>query len=455
MNDIIVKLAENVVSTRYEDLPAESVASAKKSVLDNIGAAIAGATDCRKEVELVREWGGKEESTILVYGDKVPAPNAAWVNTAMAQALDFDGQMASFHGGACIIPTALTASEISGKVNGKELITAIVLAEDLAMRITEACPRGSVNETNGGFNQAGIIVVFGTAALAARLLGLDLNGMVNALGFALTRASGSHQAAADKVSAVKLSCGLVSRSGIESAVLAQKGFSGIRNVLQGDFGFFALFSRGGYNADALTEGLGKSFPTGFRTKIRPHCGTTQPATEATLQLVHENDIDPEQVSHVIADVDPGVYPITGHPFNLVEGSPTEGHFHLAYTVANAIVRKGSRLEHFTEAAVRDPQVGALAHRVHVVSNQNIKEPLATHVAIFMKDGSKYSRYENRMPMISEIEDVRKKFRECAAFGSPSLAEANAEKIIATADRLEELDDVSELIKLAVENQPRP
>ncbi|OGO20369.1 MAG: hypothetical protein A2144_11250 [Chloroflexi bacterium RBG_16_50_9] len=253
------------------------------------------------------------------------------------------------------------------------------------------------------------------------------------------------------MSAVKLSCGFTSRSGVESAIMAQRGFSGIRNVLQGDFGFFQLFSRDGYDVNALTDQLGEKFPTGYHSKIRPHCGTTQPATEAALRLVHENIIDPKEVSHVIVDVSPDVYPITGHPFRLENKSPVEGHFHLAYTVANAILRKDSKLEHFTEESISDPEVVELAHKVHPIINRSINEPLAAHVAIEMRDGKKYSRYENKFPQISDIEDIRKKFRECVAFGSKPLARENCEKIIDMVGRLEDVDDVAELIRLAVQN----
>ena len=221
--DIIEKLAQNFLDTNYESLPEEDIEDTKKAVLDILGVSIAGAPDCQREVDLIKEWGGKEESTIFVYGGRVPAHNAAWVNSIMASAVDFDGGMGAFHEAASIVPTALAVSELKGKVSGKEFITSVLLAEDLARRITMSCRSGGVPYANRGFHQNGIIVVFATAALAARLLGLDMKGMLNALGIALTRASGTHQVAADKVLALRMTQGFSSSSGIQAAILAQRG----------------------------------------------------------------------------------------------------------------------------------------------------------------------------------------------------------------------------------------
>lgn len=82
--DIIKKLAKNVIDTKCDNLPEEAIEAAKRGVLDTLGCIIGGTAECRGEVGLVKEWRGKAESTILIYGGKVPAANAAWVNSDMA-----------------------------------------------------------------------------------------------------------------------------------------------------------------------------------------------------------------------------------------------------------------------------------------------------------------------------------------------------------------------------------
>src|SRR5512138_1210765 len=100
-------LAENAVKTRFEDLDKETVESIKGRVMDIIGCSIGGAnaTGNQALIELVRNWGGKGEATILVHGGKVPAQNAAMVNAVMTRSYDFEEQSPSAHTNASVIPT--------------------------------------------------------------------------------------------------------------------------------------------------------------------------------------------------------------------------------------------------------------------------------------------------------------------------------------------------------------
>jgi 2-methylcitrate dehydratase PrpD len=443
--DIINQLAKNVSEIKYEDLPQEAIADTKRKMLDTLGVLIAGASDCQREVNLVKDWGGKEESTIFIDGGKVPAANAAWVNSIMAQALDFDDAMVgALHISASTVPTALAVSEVKGGISGKEFITAITAGADLAARIHLA-------SQNYGFHTTGTIMVFGTAAIAARLFGLDMDGIMNALGIAFIRAAGSHQVAADKVLALRLIQGFVSRSGIEAAILAKQGFTGVRNILQGKFGFFPLFSRDEGNLDVLTDQLGQRFE-GCKAFIKkyPSCGTTHPATEAALQLERETNIDLSEIRKITVGVSEFVYNISGHPFHLGDNPRVEAQFSLRYTVANALVRKSSLLKHFTEPYIRHPQIAEMVDKVYpVIATKG--EDLSTYVEIEMEDHRKYYKFidhkETFLDHPLNDEEVREKFRNCVTMTSCSKIEANVGRIMDMVDRIEEVGDVSELVNL--------
>ena len=90
--DAIVSLCRNIIAINYSDLPADAIEIAKKCVIDTLGVTVAGSTalGCEPIATMIRDWGGREESTILTYGDRVPGPNAAWINAMMARAFDFD-----------------------------------------------------------------------------------------------------------------------------------------------------------------------------------------------------------------------------------------------------------------------------------------------------------------------------------------------------------------------------
>jgi len=136
------ELAQFVVETDYEDLPPEVVEYIKKLFLDTLGITIGGSLQkaIPEIVSLVKSWGGAEHSTILIYGGKVPAPNAAFAIGPMTRALD----MGDTHPQACriseyVVPALLPAAELRGGVSGKELITAYALAAELGGRIGVAC----------------------------------------------------------------------------------------------------------------------------------------------------------------------------------------------------------------------------------------------------------------------------------------------------------------------------
>lgn len=171
-----------------------------------------------------------------------------------------------------------------------------MFGEDLAIRLSTA------GKDYGGFSPVGIVMFFGTAAIAARVLGLGKVEMLNALGFAFVRGAGSHQVASDKVSAIRMLFRWSCRSGIEAAMLAKRGLSGVKNILQGPYGFFRLFSKTQPDLDALTDQLGRRFDVvRFHFKKYPTCGTTWAASEAALHLVHKFDINPKEIKRITVE----------------------------------------------------------------------------------------------------------------------------------------------------------
>ena len=136
--DAVWTLARNIVQVRLKDLPDEAMEATKKSILDTLGVieAASGITPGLKElVELVREGGGKEESTILGFGGMVPAWMAAFTNGAMSHCLDYDNTITIGHPSAQTVPAGFAIAERLGKVTGKDFITAVTLGDDIFSRL--------------------------------------------------------------------------------------------------------------------------------------------------------------------------------------------------------------------------------------------------------------------------------------------------------------------------------
>jgi 2-methylcitrate dehydratase PrpD len=260
--------------------------------------------------------------------------------------------------------------------------------------------------------------------------------------------------ASDKVSALRLLAGWSSRSGIEAAILAQKGFSGVRNVLQGFHGFYRIFTGDEPDLNILTDQLGKRFEVSrLQFKYYPSCGTTIAATYAALGLAKEFAIDFRKIDRITVETAEFTNSISGHTLTFSFGDipdPVEGQYSQPYTVANALVRRSSQLKHFTPEYMTDPEVLALAAKVIPVLKCGIPE-ISARVEIEMKDGKRYSRlvHPRDMPRRNSFEQVREKFRECVAFAPRSLPEENTGKIVRMVERLEEVEDISELVSLLV------
>jgi len=262
--DAIQLFAKNFIRITYKDLPQDIIEVTKKEVLDFLGVALAGyASPGVKELaDLVAEWGGKEESTVIYYKRKVPAPMAAWANATMGHGLDFDDvhDLAVLHPGVAVIPACMAIAERKGKVSGKDFITTVAVGVDMICRLTLATWPGydpAIPETRNlafqaervkhGWHFTTIMGYLASAGAVGKLLGLDEERMINAFGIAFHQCSGSHQGRDDGAHTKKLGPGFSVRAGVAAALMAQRGITGPKNVLEGHFGLYKMYFQGGYD----------------------------------------------------------------------------------------------------------------------------------------------------------------------------------------------------------------
>ena len=193
--DKIYEVVRYVLATDYDDLSKQVVERTKQCFIDTIGVILAGssALGCREVVEQVKYWGGREESTILVHGGKVPSFFAAFINSMMAHARDFDDthEEGSVHPSASVIPIGIAVTEQMGGVDGKKFITAIAIGIDLVCRL------GLSIRTLQGWHLSGICGGIGSVATAGKLLGLGEDQLWNAFGIAYAQTTGNSQGRRD------------------------------------------------------------------------------------------------------------------------------------------------------------------------------------------------------------------------------------------------------------------
>jgi len=454
--DISYAMAEKISRIRFDDLPTPVIEKTKLLILDTIGVAMAGssAPGCKEVVDQITACGGKRESSILVYGPKVPAFLAAFVNSMMAHARDFDEthDKALTHALVSVLPTALAVAEQSKKTTGAEFITAIVLGTDVVCRLGLAFqPQEAKGRSFSGWHFSAINGFFGSAATAAKLMKFDQTRLHNTLGIVYSQVAGSRQPRADGALTKRMQPALAAKGGIFSAFLAASGITGAKNIFEGDYGFFKLYREPSvpYDANELTDEFGQRFEIlNISVKPYPCARPTHAAIRPTIDLVKREDIAAKNVQQVTVSVPHKSFESVGKPFEIRTNAQVDAQFSIPYTVAVAIARRDVTLADFETEAVQNPEILKLARKVDVVIDPEAEGWTPVEIEITLKGGQSHSTKETVLrgdpenPMNKE--EITNKFRKCCEFAAKPLSKDRLDKGLETVENLERIENVSDL-----------
>lgn len=450
-------LAKNVVSVDYEALPPRVIEVTKKLILDSLACALAGssAVGMKQLNELVEEWGGREESTVIAFGSHVPSPNAALVNGSMGRALDFDDchDVAIIHPAVPVVSAGFAVAEREEEVSGKEFIAAVALGIDLSCRMSAATP---VNMLEGyGWDYSCIYGYFGATAVSAKILELDENKLLNAIGIAYHQSSGTMCQLAQGYTTKAMGSGFAARGGVTSALMAKGGLTGSNESLVGKWGIYNLFHRGDYTSE-LIEGLGRIFWVEDDSfKPYPCCRCIHSFIDAALVLVKDNNIKAEDIEKVIAYAGHGSYITVGEPLGVKQtpSNAVAAQFSLPWALANAIAHHKVEIRDFTEGVLKSEGIRQLARKVVVRLDPQLTrrgiEPAI--VEIRLKGGAVYSKGVEhalgspRNPL--SIEQVAGKFRDCAEYAARPIPKENLEQVVQMVEDLENVTGAAQIIRL--------
>lgn len=442
----------------YDDIPAAVVADAKLRFLDIIGvslaasAAPAGAIARRTALRL----GAGQEAQILGFGDRVPAASAAMANGTMAHALDFDDthNESVIHVSAPVVSAALAAGQLT-KADGKSVLAAAIAGAEITCRIGCVTPSAFHKR---GFHPTGVIGTFGSALISGKLLGLDAVQLQNAMGIAGSQASGILEFFSDGSFAKQLHPGWAAHSGIIASYLASEGFTGPATVLEGRYGLFAThLGAGSYSMDRVVQKLGTEWIC-IKTSFKPYpCGhVVHPFLDAILSLYKDEGLRADDVVRITCPTAEWMLPIMCEPreVKLVPETDYHAKFSFPYTVAAALYFGRLGVEAFTDEAIRNQDILALARRVVNEVDPTAPDPsrFKGWVIVETKSGKRFERVvENNWGSESNplsATDVRHKFRDNARM---VLDDKKIEQVLSMTDRLEEVRDINEVVALCVKS----
>lgn len=448
-------IAKNIVKTRYEDLSPQVVEAVKKEVIDSLGVGLAGST-CQGIPELtglLASFGGKKQSTVIASGIKMPVIFAAQINASMMHALDYDDAVdqAVAHPGIINVPVCFALSEYRGKISGKQCITAIALGVDLMARLGLAT-RYKVSMVRAGWFYASLNGYMTAAAVAGKLLSFNEETLVNAIGLAYQKTSGNQQAVIDGALAKRMAAGFAASGGILAALMAEKGITGAKNCLEGEYGFYNLYHRGGFDKETLLKDLGADFKAKDLTiKLYPSCRLTHPFIDAALALAKEQEIKPEQVETVTIFCGENACSLS-LPLEVKSNPRTtvDAQFSVPWGVASAIVKRKFSIGEISQEAIRDAEIINFCKKIQVEKDPKLTshalEPgrirINTNTGSFVKQVDIPSGSPQNPVSYSACAD---KFRECAASSAKPLTEETIEWIIDTVAGLENMEDISPII----------
>ncbi|SIR76345.1 2-methylcitrate dehydratase PrpD [Pseudacidovorax sp. RU35E] len=336
---------------------------AKLQILDTLGAGWAGsnAESIDGVRNVVARQGGAGEARVWCYGDRLPATQAAFVNGMLAAALDVDSlhDRANVHSDGVIVPTLFALAESRG-LSGSKVLSALIAGGELAVRLGIAAGRSP------GWFYSSVFGVFGAAAGAAHLIGLDEQRTLHALGIAMSHAAGTQQPLLERSLAKRLQTAFASRAGVEAALLAEAGVTGPAQPFEGVAGVGALYV--GLDG-VLLDGLGEVFESAEMTFKRfPSCMCNQSPIEAALELARGCDLDADAIEYVAITVSPFMGRLTGAPFVPGDNPQVSAQFSVRYSVASGLLRQRFDIQDITASRILEPRVLALADRVEVRLN---------------------------------------------------------------------------------------
>jgi 2-methylcitrate dehydratase len=447
---VTAKMARWAAGLEYKHLSQEAVYQAKRFLLDSVGCALGGYQqhEVKIALEVLDEVAARGPATVIGTGNKIDVVSASLANALMIRCMDYNDiywKQDPSHP-SDIFPAALACCE-RAKSDGKELIVGLVLGHEFEMRFCEAAFPG-IRER--GWHHA-TLTAFVSPIVAGRALRLDWEQIQHAIGISASRHATLGAVTAGKLTMMKNTVDpMATQSGVLAALMAEKGYTGPEHVIDGKEGLTHCFGPD-WKLDLLTDGLGESWRiTRCGMKAFPTEALTHTPISATLDLVKQNDLNPDQVQQVQIRSLARAADILSDPSKYDPRSKETADHSLPYVIAAALVDRQVTPAQFTMEKIMDPAIRAQLKKIEVVADPEIEKvfPALQRVIVNIttKDGRTFTRQldypkgDPRNPLTDT--EIEEKF---SALAEGVLSKSAQQKVKDAIWNLEKIASVSKLM----------
>jgi 2-methylcitrate dehydratase PrpD len=437
-------LARYIVDSDWGDIPDGPRREAVRSVFNWVGCCLGGARHVTTDRALaaLAEFSGPREATVLGRTERLDIMYAALLNGITSHVLDYDDtHLETIIHPAGPVACAIMALGERQHTSGTDFMHAFILGVEAECRIGKAVYPSHYER---GFHITGTAGVFGAAAAAGKLLDLNEQQMVWALGIAATQSAGLKEMFGTMCK--PFHPGSAGQNGLKAALLASKDYTSTEQGLEAPEGF-AFTMSDEQDFSQITDNLGGTFEVSRNTYKPFACGiVTHPIIDGCIQLRNEHDLTSQQIARVELRVNPLVLKLTGKK---TPQTGLEAKFSIYHASAVAIIRGTAGPTEYTDATTQDPEVIALRDKVTAQVDESVSEEEA-FVTITLNDGSVLDKHVEHAigslerPMTNEA--LEQKFSDQAA---SALGAQQIEEVKALCWNIEALGDVSEIAAAAV------
>ena len=441
--------ARFTATLQHGEIPSEAVEIGIRCILDTVGLYVAGLSEASVQIVagLAGDDGGKPQALLLGAGEKrVPVQASARVLGISAHAHDFDDTQVSHdplhvyglltHPSTAPLSAALAVSDLLGDVSGDQFMTAFLGGFEVSCKVSEWL---SPDHYLRGHHSSGTVATFGAAMAAGKLWGLSEMQLRHALGIAASMAAGVRCGFGTMCKPWHV--GRAAENGVLAAKMAQHGFTGDLNALDGRWGFASVLG-GGFTVEKLGQGFGKTWSIvdpGVSIKPYPSGILTHQAMDMVLNLIKTDDIRPDDVESIVFSAGDNILNPIRYP---IAENALQAKFSMAALLSMLVIDRAAGLAQFNDEFIASARFQDMQRRIACRVDEDINaqgfDLIRSKVEIKLVSGETKKaagdiRYRGGPSMPFTEDDVLQKVRDCCH----AVPEAVTENLIAASKALPE------------------